>query len=96
MTGTPACADHHSLTRGGAGDDSVVMDERRVKGHAIDIESDRGELDTQGQMMPLTVTHLGGTVKEDMTERDTTAYIVTSAAHTVINNKAKSFHQQSP
>lgn len=35
---TPAGADEHPLAGGGVGDGSVVMDEGRVEGHAIDIQ----------------------------------------------------------
>lgn len=34
------------------------MDKCRIKGHAIDVQSDRGELDTEGEVVPLAVTHL--------------------------------------
>lgn len=55
---TPAGTDEHSLTGSWVGDGTVVMDEGGVKGHSIYIQGYWGELDTQGKMMPLTVTHL--------------------------------------
>lgn len=55
---TPAGADEHPLAGGGVGDGSIVMDEGRVEGHAIDIQGHRWKLDAEWKMMPLTVTHL--------------------------------------
>lgn len=44
---TPAGADEHPLAGGGVGDGSVVMDEGRVEGHAIDIQGHRRKLDAE-------------------------------------------------
>lgn len=51
-------SDDQPLVWCGVGNGSVVVDESRVKRYTIHIEGDRGELDTQRQMMPLAVTHL--------------------------------------
>lgn len=40
-------------------DETIVVDESRVEGDAVSIERDRGELEVQGVVMPLVVTHLG-------------------------------------
>jgi hypothetical protein len=40
-------------------DEAVVMDESRVKGDAISIECNCGELEVQSIMVPLVVTDLG-------------------------------------
>lgn len=57
---TPAGADEHPLARDRVGNGTVVMDEGGVKGHAIHVEGHRGELDAEGEVMPLTVAHLQG------------------------------------
>lgn len=56
--GTPARSDDQSLARGGTRDGTTVVYECRVEGHAVHIESDRGELDTEGEVMPFAVAHL--------------------------------------
>lgn len=58
ITFTPAGTNEHPLTGSRVGDGSVVVNESGVKGHTVHIESHRRELDTEGEMMPLTVTHL--------------------------------------
>ena len=55
---TPGSTDDHSLVWDRVGDGTVVMDTSRVKGHPIHVECDGGELHTEGQVMPLTVTNL--------------------------------------
>lgn len=40
-------------------DESIVMDEGRVKGDAIGIECDCGELKVQGIVVPLVIADLG-------------------------------------
>lgn len=45
----PAGSDDQPLVWCRVGDGSIVMDECRVKGHAIHVECDRGELHTKGQ-----------------------------------------------
>ena len=59
MIGTPACANDNTLMRSRVGNHAIVMDKGGVEGHTINVESDGGELDTQGEVMPLAVTHLG-------------------------------------
>lgn len=55
---TPAGSDDHPLAGLRVGDGSVVMDESGIEGHAIHIQSHGRELDAEGEMMPLAVTHL--------------------------------------
>lgn len=40
-------------------DETIVVDESRVKGDAVSIQCDRGELQVQGIVMPFVITHLG-------------------------------------
>ena len=65
---TPAGPDDHPLAGGGVRDGSVVMDECRVKGHTVHIQSDGRELDAERQVMPLTVTHLAETRQNQWSE----------------------------
>lgn len=55
---TPTGTDDHPLTGDRVGDGAVIVDEGGVKGHSINVQGHRGELDTERQVMPLTVTHL--------------------------------------
>lgn len=44
---TPGGSNEHPLAGGRVGDGSVVVDESRVKGHAVDIQRHGGELDAE-------------------------------------------------
>lgn len=56
---SPAGPDHERRFPPGWVDETVVVDESRVEGDAISIERDRGELEVQGVVVPLIITHLG-------------------------------------
>ena len=57
---SPAGPNHESRFPSGRVDETIVMDEGRVKRDAIGIKCDCGELQVQSIVVPLIITDLGG------------------------------------
>lgn len=60
---SPAGPNHESRFPSGWVDETIVMDESRVKWDAISIKRDCGELQVQSIVVPLIITDLGGSTR---------------------------------